>query len=242
MLEEQTPGLRRPAQGPGHRTVDARRDGREAARRQGALRPRRPARARPGAGRGRRATTSPTCSRRVPGADAGAPGRRAGAAGRAGRAGPDGLGLPPAPLGRRRRWPRRRWSGSSPRPARRRSIAHCCAADVPIDAAARRRCRGSLASTSAVLAAGAYDELATALDEGGQVLPRRRAVDRRPAAGDQGRASSACERLLDMLGLRPGRGRRPAGAHAGVRAGRRRLRRTPGVRCGAVREAAAELG
>ena len=56
------PGVRRPAQGAGRRPVDAGRDDREAARRQGALRRRCPSRPRPGAGRRASSTTSPTCS------------------------------------------------------------------------------------------------------------------------------------------------------------------------------------
>ena len=70
-------GLHRHVQGPGRRTVDAGRDRRAAARRQGARRLRRPPRAGPGAGRGadrpRRRPTPPAAGR----GPAGRPGRRA---------------------------------------------------------------------------------------------------------------------------------------------------------------------
>ena len=57
------------------------------------------------------------------------------------------------------------------------TVVHCCAADVPI-ALLRRAGAGGVSVDLSVLAAGAYEELATALDEGARRLPRRRAVDR----------------------------------------------------------------
>ena len=97
------PGVRRAAEGPGRRAVDARRDRREAARRQGALRRRRPPRPRPGPGCRCAPTTSPTCSGGCPAPplvlQVDEPMLPSVLAGRVS----DRLRLPPAPLGRQRR-------------------------------------------------------------------------------------------------------------------------------------------
>ena len=71
------PGLRRATEGPGRRTVDARRDRRATARRQGPRRPRRPARPGPGAGRGGARRTWPTYAAGYRRRSPRAPGRRA---------------------------------------------------------------------------------------------------------------------------------------------------------------------
>ena len=233
------PGLRGPAQGPAHRPVDAGEHGREAARRPGALRLRRAPRARPGAGRGSCASTWPTCSAGCPGAALLLQLDEPVAARCDGRAGADGLRLQPAPLGdatarlrgarvgvRRGRRDRRPSRTAAP-PSRR---SGCCAARVP----------GECRSTSASSRPGAYDELATALDEGARVL-----LGVVPSTGEAAPATrSVVERvlrLLDMLGFDPAEvadqlvltpacglaGATPSYARAALRA---------------VQEAAAELG
>ena len=119
-----------------------------------------------------------------------------------------------------------------------RVVAHCCAADVPVELL-----RGAGASVSVdlgVLSAGAYDELATGLDEGDQVF-----LGVVPSAAEQPPATKAAvervRRLFDMLGLDPEEVAdqlvlTPACGMAGASAAYTRgaLR--------ALREAAAELG
>jgi len=80
-------------------------------------------------------------------------------------------------------------------------IAHCCAAEPPI-ALLRGAGAGGVSVDLAVLAAGAYDELATALDEGARVL-----LGVVPSAGEAAPATKTIVervlRLLDMLGFDP---------------------------------------
>jgi methionine synthase II (cobalamin-independent) len=81
-------------------------------------------------------------------------------------------------------------------------IAHCCAADVPVELLRGAGARG-LSVDLAVLGAGAYDELAEALTAGERVLlgvvpalePEAPATDRA--------VSEQVQRWLDMLGLEP---------------------------------------
>ncbi len=81
-------------------------------------------------------------------------------------------------------------------------VAHCCAAEVPI-ALLRGAGAGGVSVDLAVLPAGAYEELAVALDEGTQVL-----LGVVPSTGDEPPATKAVvervRRLLDMLGFDPG--------------------------------------
>ncbi len=81
------------------------------------------------------------------------------------------------------------------------TIAHCCAAEPPI-ALFRGAGAGGVSVDLGVLAAGAYDDLATALDEGATVL-----VGVVPSTGDAAPATSPVVervlRLLDMLGFDP---------------------------------------
>jgi methionine synthase II (cobalamin-independent) len=119
------------------------------------------------------------------------------------------------------------------------TIGHCCAASPPVGLL-RGAGAGGVSVDLGVLAAGAYDELATVLDEGGLVL-----LGVVPSTGLSAPATRAVVervlRLLDMLGfdpaevadqlvLTPGCGL--AGASASYARGALR----------AVREAAAELG
>jgi hypothetical protein len=119
------------------------------------------------------------------------------------------------------------------------SVAHCCAAEPPI-ALLRGAGAGGVSIDVTVLAAAAYDELATALDSGDRVL-----LGVVPSVGESDpstrRAVEAVRRLLDMLGLDPAEvldqlvltptcglaGAAPSYARGAMRA---------------VREAAAELG
>jgi methionine synthase II (cobalamin-independent) len=80
-------------------------------------------------------------------------------------------------------------------------VAHCCAAEPPI-ALFRGAGAGGVSVDLAVLAAGAYDELATAFDEGSRILlgvvpSTGEALPQTKAAVDRVR------RLLDMLGFDP---------------------------------------
>lgn len=81
------------------------------------------------------------------------------------------------------------------------TVVHCCAADVPIGLLRRSGARG-VSVDVAVLAAGAYEELATALDEGAQVF-----LGVVPSTGAAGPTTKAplerARRLLDMLGFDP---------------------------------------
>jgi methionine synthase II (cobalamin-independent) len=82
-----------------------------------------------------------------------------------------------------------------------RVVAHCCAADVPVGLL-RGAGATAISVDLGVLTAGAYDELATGLDEGDQVY-----LGVVPATGEQPPATKAAvervRRLLDMLGLDP---------------------------------------
>ena len=81
------------------------------------------------------------------------------------------------------------------------TLAHCCAAEVPI-ALLRRAGAGGISVDVAVLAASAYDELATVLDEGGRVF-----LGVVPSTGEAAPSARAALdrvlRLLDMLGFDP---------------------------------------
>ncbi len=81
------------------------------------------------------------------------------------------------------------------------SVVHCCAADAPVSLF-RSAGAGAVSVDLAVLAAGAYDDLATVVDEGGQawlgVVPTRS-----PHAPSTRTALDRARRLLDMLGLDP---------------------------------------
>ncbi len=80
-------------------------------------------------------------------------------------------------------------------------VAHCCAAEPPIGLL-RGAGAGGVSIDLAVLAAGAYDDLATALDEGSRVL-----LGVVPSTGDSAPATRGVvervQRLLDMLGFDP---------------------------------------
>jgi len=118
-------------------------------------------------------------------------------------------------------------------------VAHCCAAEPPITLL-RGAGAGGVSVDLGVLAAGAYDDLATVFDEGGRVL-----LGAVPSTGEASPVTKAVvervRRLLDMLGLDPAEvadqlvltpacglaGADPSYARGALRA---------------VREAAAELG
>ncbi len=119
------------------------------------------------------------------------------------------------------------------------TIAHCCAAEPPV-ALLRGAGAGGVSVDLSVLAAGVYDALATALDEGDTVL-----VGVVPSTGETApstrNAVERVQRLLDMLGFDPDEVAdllvlSPACGLAGATASyaRAALR--------ACREAAAELG
>ena len=119
------------------------------------------------------------------------------------------------------------------------SIAHCCAADVPIDLL-RGAGAGGVSVDLAVLAVAAYEELAVLLDEGGHaflgVVPSQGTTDPSPKT-----AHERVLRLLDMLGFDPAEvaGRLVLTPACGLTAA------TPSyakAALGAVREAATELG
>ncbi len=119
------------------------------------------------------------------------------------------------------------------------TVAHCCAAEPPI-ALLRGAGAGGVSIDVTVLAAAAYDALATCLDEGDRVL-----LGVVPSTGDSAPSTRGAvervRRLLDMLGLDPSEvadqlvltpacglaGASPSYARGAMRA---------------VREAAAELG
>jgi methionine synthase II (cobalamin-independent) len=81
------------------------------------------------------------------------------------------------------------------------TVAHCCAAEPPIGLL-RGAGAGGVSVDLGVLAAGAYDELATALDEGARVL-----LGVVPSTGQAAPATGSVVervlRLLDMLGFDP---------------------------------------
>ena len=218
------PGLRGPAQGPAHRPLDAGLHRREAPRRQGARRLRRPSRARPGA----RGGSAHPPRRRTParaGRRAAAPGRRARTAGRDGRSGPDASGfsrhrsVTPPVASEALEWV---FAAAGDVPV----VAHCCAAEPPI-ALLRGAGAGGVSLDLAVLAARAYDDLATVARRGRPGPPGRGRPRPASSAPSTKSAVERVQRLLDMLGLRPGGGGRPAGADSRLRAGRRDVRRTP---------------
>ena len=202
-LEEQADGLRRRVQDPGRRAVDPRRDRGEAARRQGAQRPRRPARAGAGAGRGRarpRRRRAPPAARSRP---AGRAGRRADAARAcsAARCRPPPASAGTGPCTRRRR--PSRWAGCSARSPRRAPSrwVHSCAPETPL----------------ALLRGAGARGLSVDLDQLARARPRRarRGAGRRGSRRARGRArrpsrpprptdAGLTERVLrwlDMLGL-----------------------------------------
>ena len=79
------------------------------------------------------------------------------------------------------------------------TLVHCCAAEVPIDLL-RRSGAGGVSVDLAVLGAAAYEELATAIDEGARVF-----LGVVPSTGDSAPSTKAtlerALRLLDMLGF-----------------------------------------
>jgi methionine synthase II (cobalamin-independent) len=79
------------------------------------------------------------------------------------------------------------------------TLVHCCAADVPVGLL-RRSGAGGLSVDLAVLGAAAYEELATALDEGARVF-----LGVLPSTGSSPPSTKAalerCLRFLDMLGF-----------------------------------------
>jgi methionine synthase II (cobalamin-independent) len=81
------------------------------------------------------------------------------------------------------------------------TVVHCCAAEPPIGLL-RGAGAGGVSVDLGVLAAGAYDELATALDEGAEVL-----LGVLPSTGSASPATKPVVervlRLLDMLGFDP---------------------------------------
>jgi len=81
------------------------------------------------------------------------------------------------------------------------TVVHCCAADVPV-ALLRRAGAGGVSVDLSVLAAGAYEELATALDEGADVV-----LGVVPSTGEAPSSTRSTLdrvlRLLDMLGFDP---------------------------------------
>jgi methionine synthase II (cobalamin-independent) len=81
------------------------------------------------------------------------------------------------------------------------TVVHCCAPEVPI-ALLRRSGAGGVSVDLSVLAAGAYEELAVALDEGAQV-----SLGVVPSTGSAAPATRPVVervlRLLDMLGFDP---------------------------------------
>jgi methionine synthase II (cobalamin-independent) len=119
------------------------------------------------------------------------------------------------------------------------TVVHCCAGEVPI-ALLRRSGAGGVSVDLSALATGAYEELATTLDEGAQVF-----LGVVPSTGDAAPSAKGplerVLRLLDMLGFGPDEvsGQvvlTPACGLAGA---------SPEYASGAlraVREAAAELG
>ncbi len=83
----------------------------------------------------------------------------------------------------------------------RATVVHCCASQVPI-ALLRRSGAGGVSVDLAVLVAGAYEELATALDEGAQVhLGVVRSTGEQAPSLRQ--PLERVLRLLDMLGFGP---------------------------------------
>ena len=121
----------------------------------------------------------------------------------------------------------------------RPTVAHCCAAEPPI-ALFRGAGAGGVSVDLAVLLAGAYDDLATVLDEGGLVLLG--VVPSIAAAAPSTRSVvERVQRLLDMLGFDPGEVAdrlvlTPACGLAGAGPSYAR------AALGALREAAAEIG
>jgi hypothetical protein len=84
-----------------------------------------------------------------------------------------------------------------------RSVAHCCAADIPI-ALLRGAGAGGVSLDLGVLAAEGYDALGTALDEGAQVhLGLVPSVEPASGAADERQVADRVLRLLDMIGFDP---------------------------------------
>lgn len=119
------------------------------------------------------------------------------------------------------------------------TVVHCCAADVPIGLL-RRAGAGAVSVDLAVLAAGAYEELAIALDEGAQVY-----LGVVPSTGHEAPSTKAAVervlRLLDMLGFDPSEvaGRLVLTPACGLAGAAPSYAKSV---LGAVRAAAAELG
>lgn len=80
-------------------------------------------------------------------------------------------------------------------------VVHCCAADVPVGLLRRSGAHG-VAVDLDVLSAGAYEELATAIDEGGRVFLGVVASTGERAPGTRVLLDRAL-RFLDMLGFDP---------------------------------------
>ena len=215
-------------QGPGRRAVDARRDRREAARRQGAQRPRRPARAGPGARRGaarpRRRRTPPAAAASTGSSSRSTSPRWPPCWPARCRPRPASAGTAPSTRPR----PRTRSAGCSPRSPRRAPSRGCTPARRrrPLDLLRGAGARGLSVDLAADV--GRRPRRARRGARGrGDGRPRRRAVaptrPRRPAEAE---VAERVLRWLDMLGLDPATVGRPAGAlpPAGWPARRRRGR------------------
>jgi methionine synthase II (cobalamin-independent) len=119
------------------------------------------------------------------------------------------------------------------------TVVHCCAGDVPI-ALLRRAGAAGVSVDLAVLVAGDYEELATALDEGAHVF-----LGVVPSTGEEppstGPTLERALRLLDMLGFDPDEvsGQLTLTPACGLAAASSAYAKGA---LGAVRAAAAELG
>jgi methionine synthase II (cobalamin-independent) len=80
------------------------------------------------------------------------------------------------------------------------SLAHCCAADLPIGLL-RGAGAGGVSLDLSVLAAERYDDLATALDEGARILLGVVPSTDPGTVPSQGAVVGRVQRLLDMLGF-----------------------------------------
>ena len=212
--------------------MDAVRDGRAAARRQGAGRPRCPARPRAGAGGGR-------CRPRRPTYDAacrGPPGSSSRST--SPHCPPYSLvRCPPRPVSAgtaRSTRPRRAsalgWVLSAVRDAGAEPWVHCCAAEAPL-ALLRGAGAVGLAVDLSLVGADGHDALAEALEAGETValgVVPTQASSSAPSVTAAGRAGAPLARPGRP---RPGRGRLSRGRLADLRSGRRRPRvGTPGAR------------
>ena len=138
--------------------------------------------------------------------------------------GADGVRLRPAPHRAPARGLRGAGAGCSPRSPTRAPSRGCtrCAPGTPLGAAARRRARAGSRSTSTCSPPPTTTTWPRRSRPGETVAPRRRARRTDPATAptdtQRHRAGAALARHARP---RPGRGGRPAGGHARLRAGRR---------------------